>query len=960
MFNYAGFVPNKTAREILEESKRAREAAATTQQQKKTTSTGNKEDNRTAPIPKVDWQAFEDISKDVFRERMAKLTGRLVPVQPIARIYYPKQAAVWAQAPTRCKMDQSITELLRQPQYSRFKEFVSTHVRSNGTFEGLHVRMEAKLCHPRTDISVATHRHLVPAVLKHLPILVPTTPDEVVFDIDTFKLNEKSSVGYPYFMEANMNNLHEFKMGCLTTLNPKMFEQPDKPILKEHTTILEHAIYIANYLASGLGGCPKIEVALQQWASIQEQVPWINTFLLKRKEEIGPRAEILTKARPYGVQPLPARLMSMIAVRALDRRMQNFEENPDSISAYKFCPFFGGAERLVKHFGKRLASHNCVCVAYGDDALWGFKFDNGKVVILGPDVASMDMSTTNHHAVRVLDWLFSDKTIKKYHKNLLAVWATLAFNHQLAIGGPFVMAKSNSLISGVPGTTQLNIVNSAYIWAIVEEEFLKDRREEQFKYVLERAMDKILKILNFKFKPLDDTNREAFTSLDDFLAKGTRVPFLQTSFKRHEKGLVVALPSDTTKLIGPLAMPPNGPITNQRRAAVGLGVHYVGGWSDPLLTAITKPLVELGVASGFDLKAELELAVFGEEEVREEVGFVSKSKVLPTPEQMYDFNTMDKESYVRKWRNPLSIGAVAPTSNTGIIGGLFDSASDDDDTEETPAASAKATTSTTTTTTTVSGASLVASAFREDDENEDESAPQPQTTPASSSSSTSGVLKSYSMAAAGSAAGAAAAAAAAPADSEPESEQNRIVAPSAFDKHSITTSIPLPTPPVATVLPTTAAMGNVGALTIKGKLAKLKKAQEKWKLREMKKLHARMVAKETAIGYGKGKRYGKLQPTDTDEIEELYDQEYEQQLLDEEEMDEYETYNTNRKIQKQILDFERKARSGSQFPAWADIDDDEDLARDTVTTFYESAGLSEYKPWDRYEAMESQIGDLKM
>jgi len=166
----------------------------------------------------------------------------------------------------------------------------------------------------------------------------------------------------------------------------------DAPKRASEIPIVQHALVVASNLIIQLGNAPSLPEVKMMWESLVASTPWLHTFILKRKDEKAERSDFLTKVRPYGVAPLIVKFMCQYAVLPLESRLVSFLDDPDSISAYKFSPFFGGATRLVQHFASRLKTHKQVFISYGDDQLWAFQLADGRILVMGPDVSSMDMS----------------------------------------------------------------------------------------------------------------------------------------------------------------------------------------------------------------------------------------------------------------------------------------------------------------------------------------------------------------------------------------------------------------------------------------------------------------------------------------------------------------------------------------------------------------------------------------
>jgi len=558
------------------------------------------------------------------------------------------------------------SKLANEPKLAKYAEQSILYYRSNGRRSGLCARMSDKLATQRTiqfNVFDSKHWNLVDIGFRLRTGHVMLEPAWLETEHPVMrKLNSVAAVGLPYMFEMAPSD---------TSSGPKIddstFLSSDltKPLqlLKTSQPILVHGMNVCNYMMDGVGGQDSVGKAVKWFESVIENQPWINTFMLKRKDEKMLRSEFQVKVRPYGCQPLPMKLFCQTAVWDLESGLTNFLEDEESYVAYRYSPYYGGAKKLVDHFVKKLKKDGWCFISYGDDQLWAFSIPGGKFILIGPDVASMDMSTTNHVIVRLLYWIKRMyPKIKQRTYNRMAVWITLAFHHYMHVGGPYVLKKLNSLISGVPGTTFVNMFSSANIIALFKNFMIGITNEKNFVLYFRHFLNEMLRTLNFKFKDLNEKGEtiedlfknvphQYFNSPDDLYKTGISVPFLSMVILPHDGGFI-SVPSDMHKLGASLVLPGYVPPkeTHEIRAARMLGIFLSGGWYDEDLA---KFLGQIYTASKTFIKPTEnntyadEITTVGEEDI---IRFVKESgwdmsTALPPRELMFKFHMLSFDDF---------------------------------------------------------------------------------------------------------------------------------------------------------------------------------------------------------------------------------------------------------------------------------------------------------------------------
>lgn len=473
-------------------------------------------------------------------------------------------------------------------------------------------------------------------------------------------INAKSCAGFPYAFEQGNGTLPQ--VSGITRLPYDYTSNPVVDIhgvqgvallpLEQAVPILDHALYSANKVVNSFKGKTLSEV-MGMWKSIVDKDPCLNTFLLKRKAEVIAREEYYEKVRPYGAQPLPMRLVCKHAVFPFEGSLKNFLEDPVSISAYRYSPFCGGSKKLVQHFVKGAVpgkKPKMVGISYGDDQLFLIVFPDGSLVLWGPDVSAMDMSTSGKMAenfARFNATCYSDVSTDR--RILLAIANYMAFTHFIHIGKTYVVMKENSLISGIPGTTFYNIFTSAGMRVVMEDELDKCGdclTSKDFEKLRLRLEEGVRKAFGFQFKQVEG-NICYYESVRVLETTGLRVPFLSAVVVPEGSGFV-SVPIDVNKFSNSLVLSGCFKKTNELRLNIILGVYFSGAWYNDLwrstLKACFKHFYNAGVVDGF-VEPEVEdglVCMF------REMG-ATYSWGLPSREYMVDFHQLSRDELSVKW-----------------------------------------------------------------------------------------------------------------------------------------------------------------------------------------------------------------------------------------------------------------------------------------------------------------------
>lgn len=582
-------------------------------------------------------------------------------------------------------------------------KYASSVVRSNGTKKGLCSRMVEKLTGKRVMSIGEFGLPRILAMVDRLPLRDMTSYKYLTwtkYERENFKsfpryaqlnetqktnagddwrqadpilraLNRKASLGFPYQGECTAQEVA--KINFRTRLPALCFSATKNLTLVEPQMAVYHAVSEACAMIDELNGCSGTAERRAKWNSWVLTNPWIVTFLLKRKDQIADREEFFTKARPYGTTPQATKHLFQLATLPIEDNLLGFWEEPRSISAYRFSPYYGGAGVLVEHFSQAFEQGKGPMfkqVSYGDDQLWLFRFDDGTGLLIGPDVAAMDMATQSWTAERLAAWfeVATKRGAPLLVSFLVRIWLETAFHHYIHVGGSNVLEKFNSLISGIPGTTLINLGSSATMgcevetklqaWKAASKPFLRST----FGVFLQEVMVDVHRLTNFELKGMTGEDwsgipSQEILSSSTLREQGILVPFLQTTFPKTPYGFI-GLPANTDKFGGTLVCPMTPGDEAKKiadRLARIMGIYFVGGWYDESFAKFLNDTyrdyarlapdvpIEATTMDGFDFESVVELTT------ALQTTLVKASDGLPSREFMADFNVLPRAAFTEKW-----------------------------------------------------------------------------------------------------------------------------------------------------------------------------------------------------------------------------------------------------------------------------------------------------------------------
>lgn len=213
-------------------------------------------------------------------------------------------------------------------------------------------------------------------------------------------------------------------------------------------------------------------------------------MLMSAKTEVYDRSEYLEKVRPFGVVPSSLKLIFMLIMSTIKTMSHNFLTHPECISAFGFSWANGGTEDLVAWLYKK-QDKPYRFLTWGDDQLWVVMCKDGTVFVIAPDVSGMDMKIMSDTMHGFLFWIlnaFGDvpdlkamkdsKFIEEFlkHSGLDETWFNAAVlfvdyirNHVVITLKQLTFQQTGGLLSGLPGTTQLDFIASVRLLTAIEQ-----------------------------------------------------------------------------------------------------------------------------------------------------------------------------------------------------------------------------------------------------------------------------------------------------------------------------------------------------------------------------------------------------------------------------------------------------------------------------------------------------------
>jgi hypothetical protein len=381
--------------------------------------------------------------------------------------------------------------------------------------------------------------------------------------------------------------------GALGVLPAKKTPNPD---LRDHHVVLNADAGIGYLNGNGkmqkkgdvleqiVEDCDRILEILRQDGSVSsiiKEYPGFNWFVLKSKLEASDIRKL--KNRPYGVGHAAAALLGGVVMKAVKDNWGLFYENPNYFNAVGFAWAHGGAAKAAKWYFDT-PKGNARAKGYGDDLAIAVRLTNGDLFTIKPDGDQFDVSLAAlERAIMAYIDVVGTKTYgeESVYARVLEVCAALAFNCNLSVVDTVCLKWVKfGIISGVPGTTVIDMIANAMVWTSVKKVFIGLDTEEELKSAVMNATA-IAAQLGVRWKP--DTLKIAKIAEDyvplPFL--GMELRFIVMVVKGEEMFGWVPIPDKQKVVISLVAT------KQQERTDVGkksywlanmLGVILSGGW----------------------------------------------------------------------------------------------------------------------------------------------------------------------------------------------------------------------------------------------------------------------------------------------------------------------------------------------------------------------------------------------
>jgi len=272
-------------------------------------------------------------------------TGNVVPVVSLPIPYAPNKTYKWSQGVIQHTADARMYNRLKTAELPLYCAAAMQQTRNNGCRRGVTTRMCKQLVGPLKLLEGPTTQQISKRLFVFdtaRPGETGAYPSQLLPDDPAFmNLNYDSDAGFPYQFETATGlsggaQPQNPKIRGTTRLAQVYFDKTDRNRsvpLGPAVPILTHALGWSRTILRYLEAPQTDNLGIERLISFFATTPEFNTWLLKRKDEKIDRNQYLTKARPYGVQPLPMRLLGMFGVQHVEDNLVPFYHNPRSCSA---------------------------------------------------------------------------------------------------------------------------------------------------------------------------------------------------------------------------------------------------------------------------------------------------------------------------------------------------------------------------------------------------------------------------------------------------------------------------------------------------------------------------------------------------------------------------------------------------------------------------------------------------
>jgi len=469
-------------------------------------------------------------------------------------------------------------------------QLAANYVRCNNTPQAMVKRLQERLTatvqYKRVPDYTQVHPHLFCDLTKYT--FEDFSQHHPCFD----NINPSAEAGMPYAFCLGGNNKQTIPKFEEMTWLPINYR--DEHMLDDPIPIKDHAMAWAHKFREMAEHASDANMMITRFKELIMKYPELNTFIAKRKDEKIKRDSYNLKVRTYGVMPSSLKLFFKWCAHPLETNLVPFFKDPNSCSAYHFSFFYGGARRLVDWLDywikikktdnqiKNRGKWDFHGICYGDDQWWLFVHELFGIFLTGPDVSGMDLSTSSDIAKHFAAWVTKMFGDKQELVNGLVLNCFVAFRHFLHIGGPYIVSKLNSLMSGVTLTTIFNIFTSSVMQHKIE--ILMDRldlNDKPFQIMIKEVIKMIKEDMNFEFKDIKDGVPD-FQQLNYPLQEDINVPFLGAVLKYDkDRQDYFAYPKGMDMLVAGLVLPGNFGHPSKYMMERVLGVFMSGACFDP-------------------------------------------------------------------------------------------------------------------------------------------------------------------------------------------------------------------------------------------------------------------------------------------------------------------------------------------------------------------------------------------
>lgn len=661
-------------------------------------------------FPAFNWAKIgKDMTPEAFAGILCAKQGVFIPVKPLK---VNNAAFSFSYSYKRVRVDRvAYTPFVSKQWAVPFMRRALTTVCCDGTRRGQVARLNERLKppHPVQD------KHLkIDYVLRHMPMAEFDFLNYMDLNKDNpiFKLNASSDAGLYFNIKLPLGAQTAVKV-CDMYPSPVCTHLFYPPIGNKQRTCptCEPVMDIGFRMAKGYlekikelslkcSSVKDLPNALKEFMKDVTKHPEEFTAMFKRKLERIPIDEVNTKVRTYTVFPLALKLLFMYCIHPIKSSMQNFVSVSESNLCNDFSPHYGGASNLMNS----IILHAAMAMmrfeqfkkskvvfkgyAYGDDHIWIFFLSDGRILIMTPDVKSMDLSTSSKFGLYFathFPGVFPNAPL--WWVLLLTIWGAFAVSGRTHLDGVYEALRFSGLFSGIPGTTEMNMKTSVHIHGIISSVESQVQDLSEFLGRLADAMQQVRDNLGFDFKNGPEFMRSCksdnsldllptlfpdmcvVTDVEDLQKNGLNLPFLSMKIV-VEDGKYLFVPYDMHKfgasLIHPRKILATEMAMETNRLERYKGIYYSGAWYDDDLAEYLISFVNNRGMHAEEAEFEPDTG-FGQDDVSELTDFFRENHLfndgrhLPPREFMVDFETLPKEEVHAKWK---SFTPLVPSNTT--------------------------------------------------------------------------------------------------------------------------------------------------------------------------------------------------------------------------------------------------------------------------------------------------------